>query len=340
MKLPAFCLALLFALPAQAADWGILPFPKESGIFRVEDYVDALKMVKGINAPIQVSVNAWSEMEPRTGRFEIEKHLGGLAYGHSDLGLTPYFGISVINTTRRDMPAELMQTAWDDPVMLQRFEALLDATLEKIPTTLPTFIIGNEVDVYFESRPYEIAPYLAFYAKASAAARLRFPQAKIGIAVTYEGLIKGRSKIIKQMVAASDAAFFTYYPIFDMTAQPVANVPAHLAHLVASAQGKDVYLQEIGYPSAMGASEAQQAEFFAIAIPAVEALPQIKLASIFLLHDLDPKLCRSLTGYYGLGNAGALTQALSDFLCSLGVRRLDGTPKPAWDVVARLLSAR
>ena len=341
MRQLLFICLLLLALPARGAEWGVLPIPRESDVWSVNDYVDALNMVKSINAPVQVSVNGWGDLEPETNKYAIDQHLGGLAYGHG-LGLQPYFGISVINTTRRDMPADLISLRWNDPALLGRFEKLLDATREKIPENLSVLIIGNEVDVYLEQHPDEIDDYLAFYAKASAAARQRYPQARIGVTVTYEGLIKGRADIISPMISISDAAFFTFYPLFDMKAQPVASVPSHLDRLQQAAQGKDIYLQEVGYPSSSlsGSSEAQQAEFFATAIPAINARPQIKLASIFLLHDLSPKLCQGLTAYYGFGDAGHFANLLSDFLCSLGVRRLDGTPKPAFETISALLLAR
>lgn len=336
---------LLVAPPhVQAAEWGVLPIPRESGTWDLNDYINSLKMVKAIGAPVQVSVNAWSEMEPRKGHFEIDQHLGGLAYGANTIGLTPYFGINVINTTRRDMPADLMETSWTDPVMITRFEALLDATLEKVPASLPYMIIGNEVDVYLEKHPDEIEPFLAFYAKASAAARLRYPQAKIGITVTYEGLTKPeRSDIVKRMIAVSDAAFFTFYPVFDLKALPLEQTEGRLDEMLIAAGTKDVILQELGFPSSpvIGVSEAMQANFFARVIPAIEARPRIKMASIFLLHDLDPKLCGSFVGYYGFGSApDDLVAKFSAFLCSLGVRHLDGSLKPAWGVISHLISSR
>lgn len=336
-------LCLCLATTGHAAEWGVLPLPRESSKWVIEDYVAALKMVKDINAPIQVSVNSWSELEPSTGKFATDQHLGGLAYGHDTIGLIPYFGVSLINTVKRDMPRDLLETPWDDPALLPRFEALIKATREKLPADLGFFVIGNEVDVYFEKNPAELGPYLSFYHQAHAIVRRYYPQARIGITVTYEGLIKGRSEIIRQVVAASDAAFFTLYPIIDLKPETTDSINGHLDRLTAAAQGKDIYLQEVGFPSAsgLGSSEQMQAEVFATMIPAIEARPQIKLASIFLLHDLDPKLCRGLVGYYGFTEAPtALATALYDFLCSLGVRRLDGSAKPAWDVVAQLLSTR
>ncbi len=51
--------------------------------------------------------------------------------------------------------------------------------------------------------------------------------------------------------------------------------------------------------------------------------------SLFLLHDLPPQLCADLSLYYGLPNQPTFTS----FLCTQGLRRADGTPRPAWDAV-------
>ena len=82
----------------------------------------------------------------------------------------------------------------------------------------------------------------------------------------------------------------------------------------------------------------QQAKFFETIIPAIQKRPQIKFASIFALHDFDEKGCKGLIGYYGMGGLFSLTQQGKDFqgfLCSLGLLREDGTPKPSWDAAMK-----
>lgn len=335
-------LCLTTSLSALAADWSIIPLPKDSDNLTIPNFIDALKELKSAGSPVMVSLNGWNELEPSPNRLATDHILGGIEYGIKTHGFTPYFGITLINTTTRDMPSDLRNISWDAPEMLQRFATLLDATADKVPASLPVLIIGNEVDVYFESHPDEVDAYLAFFKKAQALARQHYPQAKIGITVTYEGLLKdSRRQIIGKMVDASDAAFFTFYPFFNLKPEPLDSIPAHLDQLIAAAQGKPVYLQEIGFPSAtsLGSSESMQAEFFAVAIPAVNARPQIVQANVFVQHDLGPKLCSGLIDYYGFGSLPAeLGQKFSDFLCSLGVRYADGNLKPAWGVISAHLS--
>jgi len=337
--LPLICLLSVFALPAHATEWGVLPLPKNALSMRPEDYAEAVDLAMGIKAPINVSLLSWKDLEPKAGVYDVKNRLGGMAYSFTK-GMSGYFGISLINTLKRDMPDDLIDMEWSDPALLPRFEKLLDQVASQLPPQhVPYFVIGNEVDVYFEKHPDEVQAYLGFYRAARAMVKQRFPNTKVGITVTYEGLKKGRESLVATMVSESDAAFFTFYPFLDLKVLPPATIPPMLDEVIAAAQGKDILLQEIGYPSSplIGSSPALQAEFFTVILPAIKARPQIKVASVFLMHDLEPKLCDMLTGYYGADQWGDKTAPFKAFLCTLGVRGFEGTPKPAWDVIAKLL---
>jgi len=341
LPLTLLLLALLQPPAAHATEWGVLPLPKNALAMNPEDWAAAYNMVLAINAPLNVTLLSWKDLEPQTETYDVKNRLGGFAYA-ATLGMRGYFGVSLINTVKRDMPDDLAALEWTNPALLPRFEKLLNQLQTQLPADLRYFVIGNEVDVYFGKHPSEWAGYAAFYAEAKAMVQRRFPQAKVGMAVTYEGLKSGRTADISRAVAASDAAFFTFYPVLNLKAVPPAQTPAMLDELIANAQGKDVLLQEVGYPSSekIGASPALQASFFETIIPAIAARPQIKLASIFLLHDFEPKLCNILTSYYGADQWGNLTTPFKEFICTLGVHSFDGTPKPAWDVIAKHLGGR
>lgn len=343
-RLAVTLMALLLPASAIATEWGVLPIQRRLLEKRQDDLEQAIGMVKAIPAPVYVTVLSWKDLEPKQGAYDIEDRLAPFGYAMSQ-GMRGYYGISVINTVKRDMPDDLAGMDWNDPALLPRFSALLDKLATQLPADLPYLIIGNEVDVYFEENPGELDAYLAFYAQASAEARKRFPKARIGITVTFEGLKKGEERAghVQKLVAASDAAFFTFYPIFDLVPTAPAETPALLDTLIAAAQGKEVYLQEVGYSSgeAIGSSEKIQAEFFSTIIPAIAARPQIKLASLFSLYDLDPKLCELLTSYYGM--SGWLVsffvppEKFRGFLCTLGLHDAEGRAKPAWDAAVKAI---
>lgn len=344
-KLALFALTALIASTfmhtnASAAQWGILPLPKNAMQGNPQDLIDAIVKVKSIPALISVNVTGWRDLEPEKEKYDLERRLGGFEYGVKQ-GLIPYFGVSLINTVKRDMPDDLISLKWEDPVLLERFTKLVTEVKSKLPQNLPYFVIGNEVDVYFQKHPEEVGSYLAFYEKAKAVVKQHFPGAQVGITVTMEGLTKQeRKEIVSKIVKASDAAFFTFYPVFNMQTGKMGETAKYLDIIIAEAAGKDVILQEVGFPSstAIGSSPALQAEFFANIIPAINVRPQIKMASIFVLHDLEPPLCTILTNYYGIGPENNANGYFQEFLCSLGVHEMNGKAKPAWGVLATELS--
>lgn len=326
-------------LPCLATDWGVLPYPRNPLAGKPSDLVEAIEKVQAISAPVNVTLLGWHDLEPGKETYDIKGRLGGFGYAAKQ-GMIPYFGVSVINTVKRDMPDDLLGAAWSDPRIIARFAKMLEVAAKELPRDLPYFVIGNEVDSYFEKHPDEVDSYLAFYSKARSLVKLRYPRAKVGMSVTFEGLRKDKSRgVIARAIQASDAAIFTFYPIFDLKPTPPAETPALLDQLVAAAQNKDVLLQEVGYSSgkAIGSSEAMQAEFFRLIIPAIKARPQIKLASIFALYDFDPKVCDMLTNYYGMNSWFVNGASARGFLCTLGVHDASGRPKPAWYVIEKAL---
>lgn len=99
--------------------------------------------------------------------------------------------------------------------------------------------------------------------------------------------------------------------------------------MVELAKKRPLILQEVGYPSSteLSSSEAKQAQFVTNVFRAWGAsAPRIPFLNVFLLHDLPSQKCEELAKYYGLPH----DLNFRAFLCSLGLRHADGTPKLAW----------
>jgi hypothetical protein len=98
--------------------------------------------------------------------------------------------------------------------------------------------------------------------------------------------------------------------------------------MVSLAGDKPVVLQEAGYPSGSlnGSSEAAEAAFVTDLFQAWRnAGNSMPFLSYFLLYDLDTTTCADHGVYYGSADPAFLSN-----LCSLGLRRSDGTAKAAW----------
>lgn len=330
-----FALLLAFAAPALATEFSIAPYPKGGMEASADDWNAAVLDLKSINAAGMAVMKKWSELEPQKGKYDLRALADDFAFNARE-GRKVLFSLQLINTVKRELPPDLNDVEWEDPALLARYEILLEAMAQAGVTSPKYMSLGNEVDIYFEKHPDEVKSYLKFYHRAVVATQKVFPNTRVGITVTYEGLPKQRGDLVQQMVDASEVAIFTYYPVIDLKPQPVENVGANLDAILKVAGNKSVLLQEAGYPSGegIGSSAEKQAFFYRALLGGIKQRPQIKFASLFLLHDFAPGLCDDLVKYYGFEKAPrGPKMKFREFLCTLGVKEFDGKPKPAWSVV-------
>lgn len=333
---------LLLGSPARAAVFGIAPFPRNGEKATMDDWLDALKTINDAGAKGMVITKTWNDLEPAQETYDVTQLVKDFNSNAGD-GHEVLFGLQVINTVARETPADLQLKPWNDRDVVTRFRELIDALAKSSPKPPKYISLGNEADIYLQQHPDEISAYIDFYKQAAAIVREKFPQAKIGITVTYEGLVKDRRDIIQKLVALSDVAIFTYYPLIDLKIQPVTATGRSLDALITVAQGKPVVMQEVGFPSSakLDSSETMQADFFARVITEIKNRPQIAFASLFMLHDFSPMLCEGFVGYYGLNGASdEARQRFREFLCTLGLKTFDGKEKAAWGKVKDGLKER
>jgi hypothetical protein len=161
------------------------------------------------------------------------------------------------------------------------------------------------------------------------------PRLGIGSTLTFGAVQRGWDSI-DDLLAASDAAVFTYYPLegnFDVRAPEV--VTDDLALMMEAAGDMPVLFQEVGYPSgylpspANSSSVEKQREFYERFFNEVRAYPQVRFISGFMLSDWTTEVCDQYVLYYTNQDSLPL---FHEYLCSLGIMGSDGIPKPAYDV--------
>lgn len=343
-KYTLLCASVLSVLcvphPARAGEIGIIPFPKDFHALTIPNFLEAVTLAKQAGSTIVLTAPKWSEMEPSKSKFTMDHPLGGSKYAlEQGMDKGNYLGIQLINTVKREVPADLEKTDWDDPMMIARFENLVAAiAAENMP--VKAISIGNEVDIYFEQHPQELDAYVHFLNSARPVLRKYFPNVRVGTTVTFEGLKKGRAEMISRLVDASDIIYFTYYPVIDLKPLPVSDAPEHLEMMTKAARGKQVVLQEINYPASeyLGSGNEEQSEFFEIVLPYLQKSEQIEASFIFALHDFSPPTCDMLIGYYGATAwPEEYQRGFREFICTLGLRYSDGKPRPSYDTVRKIL---
>lgn len=309
---------------------GIAPYPRSVPPPQPSDLVAAVDSTIAIGARGIVQTFPWSALEPDSARLNVQKLIDDVRYARSR-GLTVLLGIQTINTVKREVPADLATVPWDDVRMMRRFERLLDA-LQPVLGEITYLTVGNEVAGYL-GRAAEWPAYTRFLTQVVAATRRRAPRVKVGATLEYVDAATQTANT-RALIAVGDVAIFTLYPfnLGGFTVAPPTIAGTLFDNMLVLAGDKPVVLQELGFPaSAMnGSSDALQAAFFTEAIAAWRARSnRMPFVSLFMLHDFSAQQCADLSAYYNLPNQPTFTS----FLCTLGLRTADGTPRAAWSAV-------
>lgn len=283
---------------------------------------------------------AWDDLEVAPGVYTPAIDYLGIAAGYyPPRGIRLLLSINPIDTNRSRRPAWLDGRAWDDPVVVEAFEGLLDwAMARAAPLDLVALSIGNEIDATLASAA-EWEAYRRFHMQVSAHARALQPGLRVGAKITVGGL---RGPFSEQAVALSEASglvLTTYYPLEpDFTIAPPSVVAGVFDDIVERAGTLPVLFAEIGAPSTTrcGSSEAMQAEFVSRAFEAWDRhADQIELLEFVWMHDVDEAALDRYEAYYGLSDPCFL-----DYLATLGLQSADGGDKPAWTRLADEAAAR
>jgi hypothetical protein len=297
---------------------------------------EAFELGYGAGARGLMTTYRWTELEPDAKGYAPDKLKDwetALALTQSR-GMVQYLGIQLINTTTRELPADIAGQAFDSAVVRARFHALLDKLIKPHKGQVKYLSIGNEVDAYLRANPTQWAPYQRFYEDALAYAHTLDPALQVGVTGTFDGALGQSPAELKALNARSDVLILTYYPLqydaqFKVTVRDPSVVADDFKRMLALAGSRALVMQEVGYPASAenNSSPARQAAFVTELFAAWQAAGgRIPFVNVFLLHDFTPAMCEDFGVYYGIAGVSSFKA----FLCSLGLRQADGTPREAW----------
>lgn len=292
-----------------------------------EDFPAAVKVVKAAGANATSLSLFWDDQETEPSVFAPKDNwptIANLYFPSTGLAYTLTF--SVIDTVADRRPPDLRGLAWDDPLVISRFIAHVDAVLGKMPRVqFKSIAIGNEVDVFLTS-PDDVAAYARFLTAVHEHLATTRPGVPVAAKITFAG-ITGDPARLTPILQAGDAAFFTYYPLNpDFTLRAPTDATHDLDVMLDLAGGKPLWLLETGYPSnGCNVPEGGQEIFFNTLLAAVSRHKDaIALVSATYLTDLPETVVTGFSDYYGIGG-----DCFARYLGSLGLRQFDGTAKPA-----------
>ena len=301
------------------------------------DFAAAYQLSYDAGSRGQVVTLTWKDLEPDSGALDLSPLISQVNAASSFP--TIFVGIQAINTVAKEVPADLADTPFDDATTIARFHVLIDRIAGALPGRITYLSIGNEVDNYLETTS-QWDSYQRFYDDAAAYAHEKMPGVRVGVTGEFGGVTGPLRAKMAALNVHSDIVVITYYALrSDLHVEDPSIARASYAAMLDAAGGKPVVVQEIGYPASplLGSSDSLQAAFFtdAIAEWADIDASRMPFVSLFLLHDFTPEQCDAFGQYYGLPD----NAEFEAYLCTLGLRHADGTPRPAWQAVVSAAAA-
>lgn len=167
MKASALFILLLFQLTIFAqspkGDRTIAWIPES---VEGEDYIDALNYALVGCMESAHHFFKWNDLESEPGIFDstfIADNLGAVNWVYPYYDLRVEMTIAITNTVEKETPSDLIDTPYDDPLLIERFKIMLDTLFAHIPDVdLMVLNIGNETDILFGTNEDEYAAFGVF----------------------------------------------------------------------------------------------------------------------------------------------------------------------------------
>ena len=289
----------------------------------------ALEMVRRTGAHFFALELSWSAAEPLPRRYRVED-LTRTARILRQSGAILHLDIPLVDETRRDVPADLADVAFDDPKLSLRLGGLLDA-LGPALLDVQTLSLGDAADVYFADKPEQLRAYRRLFDGAVQFLQKKAPRILVGVGTTAP-MDSPAPEVAAALHARSPLLLYSYAPF--LRASPFEQRDPGLLDkdwraLLASAGGRPIAFPLVSYSSSSenGSSPARQAEF-------------VRHLRDFLAKADGRALL--FARYVALRDEGrdelgeppedspAAERRRRAFLANRGLQELDGKPKPAW----------
>lgn len=281
----------------------------------------------------------WSTLETAPGVYDDTLLDIASAY-YPGQGITLDLTLAVVNTTRKEFPADLMDRPFDDPVVIERFKRFLDHVFARTTAIeLGPLNIGSEYDIFFGADAKQLQQFQAFYKEIAAHVHSKYPDIKIAVEATFNGMTGSAQEQIQALNQYSDIIGVSYYPLAENgDVQDPIVVYDDFDRIAALYPDQPIYFFQFGYPSSeyTQSSEERQAQFIRAAFQAWDAhANHILLLDFTWMHDKSPQEVKDFETYYGFSNP-----PFAEFLGSLGLRTYDGKDKPAFQTLLEEARAR
>jgi hypothetical protein len=286
---------------------------------------------------------SWDESVPYSyswtaspSKDEFKQHLVRL----KKQGYTIAIADTSVHMDQKHLPKDLEGKRFNDPEVLARWAQHLEDFLARYGDEVDFLNLGNEVDLYFGSHQDEWEDYITFFERGAATVRRLRPAITIGVVLKPEKW--SLTKCWRALEPFCDFLAVTYYPpnsMFETSPTAEAFSPDHPKHFTKEferafrfAGEKPVMIIEVGAASdpVIGSSPELQAQFIRLLFEWLPGKEDRLLGMLWLTAQDWPRerIKKDLTG--DLSASLLEMDPFMRFLCSLGLKYEDGTPKPGY----------
>ena len=330
-----------------------------------ESYSHSFTYTDSICASSVMISAPWSELEPSPGNFDFSSLQRKLNLVKARGNLKMEVNIQPLHMGSKTVPSDLVNLTYDNPLMIQRYKAILDSVFNRIDTLdILAFNIGNEYEFYlFDTIDpiARIAQWMDFFKQAKTYAKQKYlinhpaENLRVGTTFTYDGLTGASNPWMRSALKYINDSCYTdiisvnYYAIDTgfMNFKDPIKVFADFDTMVNvyQFQTKPFFITECGYPSgdSCGSSNLKQSQFITNVFAAWDIhQSRIEYISLFKLQDwswwVANYFTQAFSGVFGWTTAQQIR--FREYLRTLGLRDGNGIPKPDYYTLKNELSSR
>jgi len=289
---------------------------------------EAVETVRRTGASFFELTLSWSAAEPSPGHYVLED-LAKTARLLRQSGATLALDLPLVTETARDVPADLVGVAFDDPKLSLRLGHLLDA-LGPVLLDVQSLSLGEAADAYFADKPDELRAYRRLFDGAVAFLHKKAPHLLVGV-TTLAPTESPAPEVAAELHRHSPLLLYIYCP-FEKGRPFQQRDPKDLdgdwSQLLKGAGDRPVGFPVVSYSSSPenGSSPARQADF-------------VRRMRRFLANADGRRLlfARYVALRDGPEPSGTSVGAVvprerkrAFFLAMRGLETAAGDPKPAW----------
>ncbi len=307
-------------------------------------FEDSLKEVRRFGTGYVTLPLYWDELETAPARYDPDPDWLAVADFYYPLVDLPYaLEINPIDTVADRRPLWLRNKSWDDPEVIGAFSALLENVFSRTGNSdLLSVNIGNEVDVFLNSDQESWMAYREFLRAATEKIHALRPGVPVTVKTTYDALLSPWAEQARAIHSGTDIVSLTYYgldsAVSGISRFPGQSVAGALETMTTAFPGRTIHLAEIGFPSGSRCfgGEKGQVQFVKDFFAAWDMYAdQVTHANWVWMYDVPERAVSNFSSYYGVSDP-----CFSEYLATLGLKRLDGSSKPAFNEIARQAGAR